>query len=376
MLNSFSEIIKNYNWNEIEEKINNSTSSEVISALNSNNLTENEIMALFSPAASNFLEELAKKSKEKTQKRFGKTIQLYIPLYLSNFCSNSCIYCGFSANNKIERICLTENEILQEIAEIKKMCYEHILLVTGEATQKASVDYLTKAINLIKPHFSSISAEIQPLEIEEYEKLIAAGLNSVYIYQETYHEKNYKKYHLKGKKSDFNFRLETPERLGKAGIYKIGLGALLGLENWRVEAFYLTLHLKYLQKHFWKTKFSISFPRIRPQAGNFQPNFPISDKELAQLIWAFRIIDEDVEMTLSTRESSRFRDNMMTLGITSMSAGSKTEPGGYTKKTNDLDVNKELEQFVINDDRNVEELKEEIEKQGYFSIWKDWDSFL
>ncbi|MPN24847.1 2-iminoacetate synthase [bioreactor metagenome] len=155
--------------------------------------------------------------------------------------------------------------------------------------------------------------------------------------------------------------------MGSAGIYRVGLGALLGLENWRVEGFFIGLHLKYLQKHFWRTKYSISFPRIRPQEGSFQPNYLIADKELAQLIWAFRLFDEDVEMVLSTRESVSFRNNMITLGITSMSAGSKTEPGGYATHIN------ELEQFVINDSRSANELEQEIKNQKYTAIWKDWD---
>ena len=363
----FEQVIENYNWNEIEEKINNADVADVATALNSEKLTENDFIALLSPAAEGFLEQFAQISRAKTQKRFGKTIQLYIPLYLSNYCDNDCVYCGFNAKNKIERIVLDDNEIEQEIIAIKKMGYEHILLVTGESPSKAGVDYLLNAIKLAKPHFASISAEIQPLTTEEYRKLIDAGLNTVYIYQETYSRAKYNTYHLKGKKKDYSFRLETPERLGNAGIRKIGLGALLGLENWRVEAFYLGLHLRYLQKHFWRTKYSISFPRVRPHLGGFQPNFPISDKELAQLIWAFRIFDEDVELALSTRESVNFRNNMLTLGITSMSAGSKTEPGGYAKNID------ELEQFEVNDNRSAVDLEKEINKQGYLAIWKDWD---
>jgi 2-iminoacetate synthase len=367
---TFSKTIENYNWNEIAEKINNATENEVLAALNSEKLNENDLMALLSPAAALHLEQMAAKSKEITQRRFGKTIQLYIPLYLSNYCTNNCVYCGFNTTNKIKRIKLNDDEILQELTVIKKMGYEHILLVTGEAESKAGMDYLLNAIKIIKPHFASISAEIQPLEMEDYKKLIAYGLNTVYIYQETYSKKNYNKYHLKGRKTDFEYRLATPERLGNSGIHRIGLGALLGLEQWQVEAFFIGLHLQFLQKYFWRTKYSISFPRIRPHTGDFQPNFPISDKELAQLIWAFRIFDEDVELALSTRESKNFRNSMLSLGITSMSAGSKTEPGGYSTNIN------ELEQFTINDNRTAFELEQEINKQGYYAVWKDWDKFL
>jgi 2-iminoacetate synthase len=367
-MRTFSEIIQNYNWTEVEEKINSATVEDVAIALSSDKLTENDFIALLSPAAEHYLDDLAQKSRAKTQKRFGKTIQLYIPLYLSNYCNNTCIYCGFNAKNNIERIVLNAKEIEEEIAIIQKMRYKHILLVTGDAPKKANVDYLVNAIKLAKSHFSLISAEIQPLETAEYQKLIDAGLNTVYIYQETYSKEKYNFYHPKGNKSNFQYRLETPERLGNSGIHKIGLGVLLGLENWRVEAFYLALHLRYLRKHFWRTKYSISFPRIRPHLGGFQPKFPISDKELAQLIWAFRIFDEDVELALSTRESVVFRNNMLTLGITTMSAGSKTEPGGYSKNID------ELEQFEVNDNRSAVELEQEIHKQGYIAVWKDWDS--
>lgn len=364
---NFLEILSKFNWDEIGEKIDKVTPQDVEKVLEKEVIFEQDFLALVSKAGENYLEIFAKKSKERTQRRFGKTIQLYLPLYLSNVCTNQCVYCGFNHTNKIKRIILSDEQILQEVTAIKQMGYEHILLVTGEASKKVGVDYLENAIKLIKPSFASISAEIQPLEVEEYKRLIAAGLNSVYIYQETYNQEKYPFYHLKGKKRDFAYRLATPERLGEAGIYRTGLGALLGLENWRVEAFFMALHLRFLQKRFWKTKYSLSFPRMRPYEGQFLPPNPVSEKELAQLIWAFRIFDEDVEISLSTRESQNFRDNMMTLGVTSMSAGSKTEPGGYASCVT------ELEQFEINDNREASELEAAIKQHGYEAVWKDWD---
>ncbi len=366
---SFINILEQYAWKEIEEKINNCSYSDVEKALAKDKLDMNDIMALVSPAAGSkqYLEAMAHKSRQRTQQRFGKTIQLYIPLYLSNHCNNSCIYCGFSIHNKIDRLALTDEQILQELHAIREMNYEHILIVTGEDNRYADVRYIEHAIKLIKPRFASVSAEIQPLNIHEYKALIDAGLNSVYIYQETYNLDKYKAYHIAGKKANFQYRLETPDRLGIAGIYRIGLGALLGLENWRVEAFFMALHLRYLQKHYWRTKYSLSFPRIRPHEGGFMPANPVNDKELAQLIWAFRLFDEDVEMALSTREDANFRDNMMPLGITSMSAGSKTEPGGYAAFV------KELAQFSVNDSRSAWELEAAIRQHGYEAIWKDWD---
>ncbi|MDR0927472.1 MAG: 2-iminoacetate synthase ThiH [Ignavibacteria bacterium] len=371
---TFFDNLLQYDWNEIANRIRNATDMSVTTAISnaSNNtaLTDDDIIALLSPAAAHHLEELATISRAKTQRRFGKNIQLYIPLYLSNYCTNSCTYCGFSGKNKINRKALTDAEILQEVNAIKEMGYEHILLVTGESTKHAGVDYLLNAINLIKPYFACISAEIQPLDTADYAKLIDAGLNAVYVYQETYNKNNYTIYHPAGKKSDFAYRLATPERLGDAGIYKIGSGALLGLENWQVEGFFLAQHLRFLIKHYWRSKYSISFPRIRPQVGGFEPKYPVSDKELAQLIWALRLFDEDVEISLTTRENATFRNNMLSLGITSMSAGSKTEPGGYATQHN------RLEQWSINDSRSPIELVSEINKQNYSALWKDWDKFF
>ena len=366
----FIDILKQYNWQEIEKKIKTVTSQDVQNTLEKSTLSISDFINLVSPAAESFLEIMAQKSRKKTQRRFGKTIQLYIPLYLSNICTNHCVYCGFNANNKINRMILNDEQILKEIEVIKAMGYEHILLVTGECKQKAGVKYLENAIKLIKPYFSLISAEIQPLKTDEYKRLINVGLNSIYIYKETYNKENYNTYHPKGNKSNFEYRLETPERLGNANIYRTGLGILLGLENWRVEAFFMALHLQFLQKHYWRTKYSLSFPRLRPHKGKFQPMYPVSEYELAQLIWAFRLFDEEVEISLSTRESSKFRDNMMTLGITAMSAGSRTDPGGYSISTD------ELEQFEVNDNRTANELETKIIEYGYDAVWKDWDKSL
>ena len=363
-----------YDWDEISEKILNVNDKNIKLVLEKTKqniaLSMNDFMSLLSPIAVNYLNEMCLISQQKTHRRFGKTIQLYIPLYLSNYCHNVCIYCGFNAKNSINRKVLNDEEILKELEIIKNMGYRHILLVTGDSKNKAGVDYILNAIKLVKPHFSSISAEIQPLEIAQYKCLIDAGLSSVYIYQETYNKKKYPFYHPKGEKSNFDYRISTPERLGQAGIYRIGLGTLLGLEDWRVEAYFLGLHLRFMSRNYWKTKYSISFPRIRPHTGGYQPNFPVSNKELSQLIWAFRLFDENVEIALSTRESVKYRNNMIPLGITSMSAGSKTDPGGYA--TNIY----ELEQFEVNDSRSPKELIAEIEKQNYTAIWKDWDNYL
>jgi len=366
----FSEEIKEYNRNFIKDKIYSTQTIDVENSLRKEKRSYKDFFNLISPTAINYLEEMAVLSNTITQKRFGKTIQLYIPLYLSNVCENNCIYCGFSNSNKIKRTILSKDEIMKEVEILKSYGYEHILLVAGEAPKKVGVDFYLETIELIKPYFSQICLEVQPLEQNEYKKLINAGLNSVYVYQETYHTENYGNYHPSGKKADFNYRVNTPDRLGKAGIHKIGLGVLLGLEDWRIDSAFTALHLGYLEKKYWRSKFSISFPRLRPHVGSFGPQYPISDRELVQLICAYRLLDEELELSMSVRESAKFRDNIIKLGITSMSAGSKTEPGGYSAQ------NEALEQFEVHDDRSPAEICNMIKKQGYEAVWKDWDNIL
>lgn len=333
-----------------------------------------DFKALISPAAQPHLEEMAKLSNLLTKQRFGNTMQLFIPMYLSNECKNICTYCGFSLDNPIKRTTLNDTQILNEVKVIKAMGYEHILLVTGEDTKYVGVDYIDHAIQLTRNHFAQISMEVQPLEQNEYERLVASGLHSVLVYQETYHQDKYKTHHPKGKKSNFNYRLETPDRLGKAGVHKIGLGVLIGLEDWRTDSFFCALHLDYLEKTYWKTKYSLSFPRLRPyldkQGNLLEPFVNMSDRELVQLICAYRIFNQELELSLSTREHAKFRDNVHKLGITSMSAGSKTNPGGYAEAP------ESLEQFEISDERSPQEIAKMLQKNGYEPVWKDWDLVL
>ena len=367
---SFKQTFDQYDWDTLEKEIYEVTSEEVASVLLKDKIALEDFKALISPAAKPFLEEMAQRSHALTKKRFGNTIQMYIPMYLSNECHNICTYCGFSMTTKIRRKTLNDKEILQEVAHIKSLGYDHILLVTGEANNTVGVSYIKHAIELIRSQFANITIEVQPLDQNEYEILKEAGLYAVLVYQETYHKATYKVHHPKGKKSNFDYRLDTPDRLGKAGVHKIGLGALFGLEDWRVDSFYTALHLKYLEKTYWKTKYSISFPRLRPHEGEVQPKVEMTDSDLVQLICAYRLLDEDVELSMSTRESQVFRNNIIKLGITSISAESKTNPGGYAvEKTS-------LEQFEISDERPTHEIKEMIQSQGYEVVWKDWDLAL
>lgn len=366
-MNTFKTLFDRYNWDELKGQIYTKTAEDVVHALASPKRDLEDFMALISPAARPYLEQMAVLSQQLTQKRFGKTIQMYAPMYLSNVCENICTYCGFSMNNRMRRKILRDEEILKEVGAIKALGYDHILLVTGEANKKVGVPYFKKALSLIRPHFSNIAMEVQPMDQEDYEQLVPEGLHTVLVYQETYHKEDYQKHHPKGKKSDFDYRLDTPDRLGKAGVHKIGLGALFGLEDWRTDSFFTALHLNYLEKTYWKTKYSISFPRLRPFSGGLEPKVEMTDKDLVQLICAFRLFNEDVELSISTRETEAFRNHIIKLGVTSISAGSKTNPGGYAVEP------QSLEQFEISDERSPKEIAQMIRDAGYEAVWKDWD---
>jgi 2-iminoacetate synthase len=369
-MNSFNDLFETYSWDETKASIYAKTTADVERALASPKRTLEDFKALISPAAAPYLEQMAVISQQLTQKRFGKVLQMYVPLYLSNECNNICTYCGFSYDNKVKRKTLTSMEIMQEVAALKEMGYDHVLLVTGEDNLNVHVDYFKKVLELIRPHFAHISMEIQPMDVEDYDQLIPYGLNTILVYQETYHLEDYKKHHPKGKKSNFKYRVETPDRLGKAGIHKMGLGVLIGLEDWRTDCFFTALHLNYLEKKYWQSKYSLSFPRLRPFSGGLEPKVEMSDRELVQLICAYRLFNEEVELSISTRESPAFRNHIIKLGITSISAGSKTNPGGYVVAP------ESLEQFEISDERTPAEIAKMIATQGYEAVWKDWDRCL
>lgn len=371
---SFAAQVTMAQWHHEQMSANIIDETAVVNAINKSKagykLSLNDFKALISPHAMGYLEHMAKESQRLTHQRFGKTMQLFVPLYLSNMCSNICTYCGFSMENKIRRTTLTMEQIEQEALAIKAKGFDHILLVSGESERKVGIDYFEQAVATLNKHFSHIAMEVQPLSSDEYRRLHELGVESILVYQETYHRDKYAKYHLKGKKSDFNYRLQTPDRIGQSGINKIGLGCLLGLEDWRTDALFVAKQLKYLEKKYWHMKFSLAFPRLRPCEGGGEINSPMTERELVQLIFAYRLFNPQVELSLSTRESAVFRNNMVGLGITSMSAGSKTQPGGYA---ND---DKSLEQFSIDDNRDVEQVVTMITDKGYQVVWKDWQQGL
>ncbi|MFI3240914.1 MAG: 2-iminoacetate synthase ThiH [Bacteroidales bacterium] len=368
----FSEELEKHNWDEITAQIANKTDDDVKRALSkTSQLNVDDFMALISPAATPYIEQMAALSQRYTRERFGKTISMYIPLYLSNACTNHCVYCGFNHNNKFTRTTLNREQIIEECKAIRKLgAFENLLIVTGEHPAIAGVDYIENALRTARPYFNNLSIEVMPLKQEDYYRLTQSGLNGVICFQETYHRENYKKYHPAGMKSIFEWRVNGYDRMGAAGVHKIGMGVLIGLEEWRTDVTMMAFHLRYLQKHYWKTRYSVNFPRMQPSESGFPPNVIMSDKELAQLTFAFRIFDHDVDISYSTRECPKFRANMLPLGVTSMSAGSKTEPGGY------VNAKEALEQFTVSDERTPQEVADEIHALGYEVVWKDWDKIF
>lgn len=366
----FSEELLKYNWDDTTAAIAAKTAADVERALQKDRCNVDDFMALISPAAEPYLEQMARLSRKYTEARFGRTMSMFIPLYITNSCTNSCIYCGFHVANKMRRTILTPDEIVQEYKAIKRLGpFENLLIVTGENPAKAGVPYLAKALDLAKPYFANLKIEVMPLATEDYKELTHHGMNGVICFQETYHRENYKTYHPRGMKSNFEWRVNGFDRMGQAGVHSIGMGVLIGLEKeWRTDLTMMARHLRYLQKRYWRTKYSVNFPRMCPaENGGFQPNCIMTDRELAQLTFAMRIFDHDVDISYSTRERADYRDHMATLGVTTMSAGSKTDPGGY------FTYPQALEQFEVSDPRTVDEVVAGLRRVGVEPVWKDWD---
>lgn len=340
--------------------------NDILRAITKENLTERDFLALLSPKAEKYLELMAKRAQKLTFQHFGKVIFLYMPLYLANYCTNQCVYCGFNTQNKIVRKKLSLEEVDREAKLLAATGMKHILILTGESRRHSPVSYIKECVEVLKKYFSSITIEIYPLEAEEYKELIDTGVDGLTIYQEVYNEDTYRMLHLKGPKQDYRYRLDAPERACNSTMRSVNIGALLGLENWRIEVFFTGLHAGYLQNKFSDTEIGISVPRMRPHAGAFQPKCEVSDKNLVQAMLALRLFMPRAGITVSTRERAEFRDNLVGLGVTKMSAGSSTEVGGYglTEKTEG--------QFNISDERSVDEIKEMIYRKGFQPVFKDW----
>lgn len=385
-------------------------------------LSLSDFANLLSPAASELLEPLCRRSQQITQQRFGKVIRLFAPLYLSNECINNCSYCGFSRDNAILRVTLSVEEVVREARALAEQGFRNILLVAGEHPKFVSSGYMAECVAALHEEIPSISLEVGPMETDEYRPLVEAGSDGLVVYQETYDRKVYGEMHTAGPKRNFDWRLETPERAYAAGFRRLGIGALFGLSDWRLEALSVAAHADYLLRHCWKAQVTISLPRLRPCAGDFQPLTTLSDRELVQLVCAFRLMFPDVGLVLSTREPAGLRDSIIPLGITMISAGSHTEPGGYTgagkEKIHQTVRGKIVElaagasewatvgrassraaaiegkedssgasphqnratnatgQFEIADARSPEKVAERIRQLGYEPVWKDWDATL
>jgi len=326
------------------------------------------LAVLVSPAARDFLEPMARQAQALTIQRFGRTVQLYAPLYVSNYCVNRCGYCGYNQTHHFDRRRLTLDEAVAEADIIAAEGFRHILLVSGEDRQGVPVEYFCRLAERLRPRFSSISVEIYPLSTDEYARLFAAGIDGVTLYQETYDRATYAHWHPAGPKRDYDHRLDSPERFARAGMRRIGLGVLLGLGDWRCETLALGAHAAYLMKRYWRSQVAFSFPRIRP-AYEVRDRFDhlVSDAELVQMMLALRLCFADAGIVLSTRESAALRDRLVGLCVTRTSAGSKTNPGGYSGQPT-------TEQFTIDDTRPPAQVAAMIRAAGREAVWKDWDA--
>jgi 2-iminoacetate synthase len=397
---SFAETLRDLPLAGLVERSLQSGPAQVSAALARTSPSLSDFAALISPAASGSLEELSRRSQALTLQRFGRVIRLFAPLYLSNECVNNCQYCGFSRDNPILRVTLTVEEVRREAQALMDQGFRNLLLVAGEHPKFVSSGYMAECVRALHPMAPSLSLEIGPMTRDDYAPLVAAGAEGLVVYQETYDPEVYAEMHTAGPKKDFWWRLETPERAYAAGFRRLGLGALFGLADWRREALALAAHAFYLLRHCWKAQITISLPRLRPCAGEFQAPAPLADRELAQLICAFRLTFPDAGLVLSTREPEALRNGLIPLGITMISAGSHTEPGGYTgagrENIHRTERGRIVElaaassewsvapgrstaatgQFEIADDRSPLEVARFLRGIGYEPVWKDWDAAL
>jgi 2-iminoacetate synthase len=333
--------------------------------------TLSDFAALLSRTASQRLEDLAQASRRLTLARFGRTMHMYAPLYLSNECLTTCVHCGFARELPIARKTLTPDETLAEARYLLRQGFRSILLLTGEHERLTGVQFLEDRIRLLAHEVPSLAVEVQVWSEEEYRRLAAAGCDAVVIYQETYHPETYSKVHIAGRKRHFEWRLLGPERAARAGMRRVGIGALLGLhEDWRYEALATAAHARFLMKRYWRTQVTVSVPRIRPSASGFQPKDQISDDELVQLVCALRLLLPDAGLVISARETPALRDGLFRVGITHTSAGSHAEPGGYNKPK------EATEQFEVADLRSPDEVATRLRDLGYEPVWGDWGAVL
>lgn len=342
------------------------TDNEILGLIGKDHLSLRDYLVLLSPRAESHLEAMAQRAHQLTVSHFGKTMLLYTPLYLANYCVNRCVYCGFHVQNDIPRKKLTLAEVAAEGQAIAKTGLKHILILTGESRQHSPVSYIRDCVQVLKDYFTSISIEIYPVEQAEYAELVSAGVDGMTIYQEVYDQDIYAELHY-GPKRNYRYRLDAPERACQAGMRTVNIGALIGLDDWRREAFMTGVHAAYLQKKYLEVEISMSPPRMRPHAGGFPPRVIVSDKNLVQYILAYRLFMPRSGITLSTRESAALRNNLVRLGVTKMSAGSCTAVGGHSQEA-------AVGQFEISDERGVGDVAAMLYVQGYQPLFKDWQA--
>lgn len=366
----FEQELKAWPRIRVEGMISGAAPEDVDAAIAREDRTVSDLAALLSPSARPKLEAMACEAQRLTRWHFGRTIALYAPLYLSNVCAADCVYCGFAtqSGNKERRVTLTPAEVRAECEALAKRGFDNVLLLTGDAPRVVSVEDLGEAVAIAREHFSSVSVEVYAMGTKDYAVLHGRGLEGVTLYMETYDRPTYERVHLSGRKRDYDYRLDAVECAGAANLRKLNIGVLLGLFDWRVDGFWMALHARYLQKVCWQSAIAVSFPRLRHVPDRFVVPAPVSDADMVHLMLALRLFLPEVAFVLSTRESPRFRDRLIPLGITMMSAGSSTRPGGYATCGPDT-----LEQFELDDTRHPSQVVQAIIKAGYDPVWKDFD---
>lgn len=363
---TFYDYYSEYKNIDIKNYFDRLSGREIIRIIDKNNINAYDFLALLSPRAEEYLEVMAQKAHRLSEQHFGKTIQLFTPMYVANYCVNKCAYCSFNVANRITRKIMNLEEVDREARAIASTGLKHILFLTGESRAKSPVDYICDVALVLKKYFDSISIEIYPLTVEEYKRVAAAGVDGFCMYQEVYNEEVYERVHLAGPKKDYRFRLDAPDRACQAKMRSVSIGALLGLHDWRSEAFATGLHAWYLRNTYSDVEIAVGVPRIRPHVGVFDEVEAVSDRSLVQILLAYRLLLPNAGITITTREKPELRDNLIPLGVTKMSAGVTTEVGGHTS------ADSSDSQFEIADSRSVVEMEAAILQHGYQPVYKNW----
>lgn len=365
---SFFATIEQYQGFDFERFFQKVDEAAIERSLSRKTLSALDFLTLLSPKAVGSLELMAHKAHQLTVQHFGRTIQMFIPLYISNHCTNHCAYCGFNHTNPILRRKLTLEQIADEAKALARTGMQHVLLLTGEAPQHTPMSYLVEAARCLKRYFASVAIEVYPLAVSEYRQLQEAGVDGMTLFQESYNQEVYQRVHLAGKKRDYPWRLDAPERAAQGGMRVINIGPLLGLAEPRSEIFFTGLHARYLEDSSLETEVAVSLPRFNEAEGDFQPDYLVNDKTFVQFMTALRLFLPRAGLTISTRENAAFRNRILPLGATRYSAGSSTGVGGYTESRIE-----QTPQFEITDRRSVAKVAAAIAALGYQPVYKDWD---